>query len=307
MRGTILRGVMAAALLVGGSPAALAQEQTATGQDAARQALAQGLQAQYEVAMIRERKMADDRETEELGALEARLKAAREQADAAGAAARQVNASLELRPRRLRAHGRAGGAARPNRADRRQRPAPTGRERRGQGLAADGGRPAALRRRRPGGRVAGPAEADRGRTVGGERDGGRQGARPSPAGLAARRDAGPRRGELGRRAGALRRLGRARSDQREGAAGAGAAGPRRRRPYPRPRRRGRGDARRHHRQRARRRPALHRRGRGGAARLRRSRPGLRPVAGHLPPPRRRRRQRHRCRTASPPCCRTRAT
>ena len=40
MRGTILSGVMAAALLVGAAPAALAQDQTATGQDAARQALA---------------------------------------------------------------------------------------------------------------------------------------------------------------------------------------------------------------------------------------------------------------------------
>ncbi len=95
MRGTILRSAILAALLVGAAPGAMAQAQTAVAQDVARQALAQGLAAQYEVALIRERKMADDRETEQLGALEARLKAARAQAGASASAARQVTASLE--------------------------------------------------------------------------------------------------------------------------------------------------------------------------------------------------------------------
>jgi tetratricopeptide (TPR) repeat protein len=63
--------------------------------DAAQQGLVQGLQAQYEVALIRERKMADDRETEQLGELEARLKAARADADAASGAAKQLNAALD--------------------------------------------------------------------------------------------------------------------------------------------------------------------------------------------------------------------
>jgi tetratricopeptide (TPR) repeat protein len=95
MQGTKLAGALAAVLLAGSAPAAFAQGQTPAGQEAARQALAQGLAAQYEVALIRERKLADDRETEQIGALEARLKAARAQANAVGAAARAQTASLE--------------------------------------------------------------------------------------------------------------------------------------------------------------------------------------------------------------------
>src|ERR1700744_986441 len=95
MRGTILKGMLVAPLRAGPAPTALAQDQTPVAQDAARQALAQGLQAQYEVALIRERKMADDRESEMIGALEARLKAARAKADAAGGATHQASAELD--------------------------------------------------------------------------------------------------------------------------------------------------------------------------------------------------------------------
>jgi tetratricopeptide (TPR) repeat protein len=68
--------------------------QPAAAQAADRQALVQGLQTQYEIALIRERKMADDRETQLIGALEARLRAARAQADAAHGAAAAANAAL---------------------------------------------------------------------------------------------------------------------------------------------------------------------------------------------------------------------
>jgi hypothetical protein len=61
-----------------------------------RQALVQGLQAQYEVALIRERKIADDRETQLIGTLGARLKTARAQADAARGDARAAHAALAL-------------------------------------------------------------------------------------------------------------------------------------------------------------------------------------------------------------------
>src|SRR5580698_5503131 len=64
--------------------------------EADRQALVQGLQAQYEVALIRERKIADDRETQLIATLETRLKAARAQADAAKGDARAANAALAL-------------------------------------------------------------------------------------------------------------------------------------------------------------------------------------------------------------------
>ena len=74
------------------SPSALAEEGAIAQTD--RQALVQGLQAQFEVALIRERKMADDRETELIGVLEARLRAARVQADAARGDARAANAAL---------------------------------------------------------------------------------------------------------------------------------------------------------------------------------------------------------------------
>jgi tetratricopeptide (TPR) repeat protein len=73
-------------------PAAVAQAVAAVQID--RQALVQGLQAQYEVSLIRERKMADDRETQMIGALEARLRAARAQADSAKSDARAARAVL---------------------------------------------------------------------------------------------------------------------------------------------------------------------------------------------------------------------
>jgi hypothetical protein len=88
-RAGIAAGVWLAALAALSPTLLLAQPLAA--QQADRQALAQGLQAQYEVALIRERKMADDRETQLIGALEVRLKAARAQADAAQAAARNAS------------------------------------------------------------------------------------------------------------------------------------------------------------------------------------------------------------------------
>ena len=72
--------------------ATLAQPVAAAAAD--RQTVVDGLQTQYEVALIRERKMADDRETQLIGALEARLKAARAQADAAKGSASAANAQL---------------------------------------------------------------------------------------------------------------------------------------------------------------------------------------------------------------------
>src|SRR5271155_2330676 len=64
--------------------------------EADRQALVQGLQAQYEVALIRERKIADDRETELIAVLETRLKAARAQADAAKGDAQAAKTALAI-------------------------------------------------------------------------------------------------------------------------------------------------------------------------------------------------------------------
>jgi tetratricopeptide (TPR) repeat protein len=80
-----------AGLAVGGAARAaapLAQIQ------ADRAALVQGLQAQFEVALIRERKLADDRELRLVGALEARLKQARADVDAAKGDARAAQAQL---------------------------------------------------------------------------------------------------------------------------------------------------------------------------------------------------------------------
>src|ERR1700728_229234 len=95
--GAMRRSAMAMAAWVGALassvPAPLPAQPVAA-QEADRQALAQGLQAQYEVALIRDRKLADDRETQEIGALEARLRAARAQADAARGDARQADAAL---------------------------------------------------------------------------------------------------------------------------------------------------------------------------------------------------------------------
>jgi len=62
--------------------------------EADREALIQGLQAQFEVALIRERKLADDRETQMIAALEARLKAARAAAESAQGDVRQARAQL---------------------------------------------------------------------------------------------------------------------------------------------------------------------------------------------------------------------
>jgi tetratricopeptide (TPR) repeat protein len=90
----IVAGAWLAALLGAAAPAALLAQPGAAAQDADRQQLVQGLQAQYEVALIRERRMADDRETQLITALEARLRAARAQADAARGDARAANAAL---------------------------------------------------------------------------------------------------------------------------------------------------------------------------------------------------------------------
>jgi len=64
--------------------------------EADRQALVQGLQAQYEVALIRERKIADDRETQLIGTLEAKLRAARSSAESARGDARTAYAALAV-------------------------------------------------------------------------------------------------------------------------------------------------------------------------------------------------------------------
>ena len=59
-----------------------------------RATLVQGLQAQFEVALIRERRLADDRETAMIAALEARLKTAHDQVQSARGDARAANAAL---------------------------------------------------------------------------------------------------------------------------------------------------------------------------------------------------------------------
>jgi tetratricopeptide (TPR) repeat protein len=91
----ILGAAAALAAGLGAVPARLWAAEPPPAQEADRQALAQGLQAQYEAALIRERKMADDRETQLIGSLEARLRTARVQADAAKGDARQANATLD--------------------------------------------------------------------------------------------------------------------------------------------------------------------------------------------------------------------
>ena len=79
-----------------GAAAALAAAPRASAAAAEdRAALVQGLEAQFEVALIRERRLADDRETAMIGALEARLKAARADAQSARGDARAANAALE--------------------------------------------------------------------------------------------------------------------------------------------------------------------------------------------------------------------
>ncbi|HTX48956.1 MAG TPA: tetratricopeptide repeat protein [Caulobacteraceae bacterium] len=88
-----LTGAALMALTASGAPM-VARAQPTAAAEADRQQVVQGLQAQYEVALIRERKMADDRETQLIGALEARLKAARAQADAAKGSAAAANAQL---------------------------------------------------------------------------------------------------------------------------------------------------------------------------------------------------------------------
>jgi tetratricopeptide (TPR) repeat protein len=83
-----------AALICAGTVPLPALAQSAAAAQADRATLAKGLQAQYEVALIRERKLADDRETEMISALEARLRQARATADAAKGDARQARAEL---------------------------------------------------------------------------------------------------------------------------------------------------------------------------------------------------------------------
>ncbi|HUO11665.1 MAG TPA: tetratricopeptide repeat protein, partial [Caulobacteraceae bacterium] len=80
-------------IAVAAAPAPVLAQSTAAAQ-ADRQQVVDGLQTQYEVALIRERKMADDRETQLIGALEARLRAARAQADAARGSAAAAGAQL---------------------------------------------------------------------------------------------------------------------------------------------------------------------------------------------------------------------
>src|ERR1700743_577949 len=74
--------VCALAALAVGAPAPAMAAQSAAAVQADRQALTQGLQAQFEVALIRERKEADDRESALIGQLESKLKAALAQARA---------------------------------------------------------------------------------------------------------------------------------------------------------------------------------------------------------------------------------
>jgi hypothetical protein len=87
----MLAVALLAALAVGA--AARAAEPFAQVQ-ADRAALAQGLQAQFEVALIRERKLADDRELTLVGALETRLKQARGAMDAAKGDTRALQVQL---------------------------------------------------------------------------------------------------------------------------------------------------------------------------------------------------------------------
>src|SRR5580704_9345906 len=96
MAGRFANGLMGAGLAALVAAAALPTPvlAQAPASQAERDSLVQGLQAQYEVALIRERKMADDRETQLIGALEAKLKAARVQADSARGDARAANAAL---------------------------------------------------------------------------------------------------------------------------------------------------------------------------------------------------------------------
>lgn len=95
MAGAMARAVLAgclAALIALGPHLACAQ---AAGQaQADRDALIRGLEAQFQVALIRDRKMADDRESALIDQAEARLKAARAAADAATGDAKKANAEL---------------------------------------------------------------------------------------------------------------------------------------------------------------------------------------------------------------------
>jgi hypothetical protein len=93
------RALAAAIIAASAGLASLAAGQAAIAQpmvqaNAQRATLAAGLQAQFEMALIRERKLADDRETALIGALEARLKAARAEAMAARGDAQSANAAL---------------------------------------------------------------------------------------------------------------------------------------------------------------------------------------------------------------------
>jgi tetratricopeptide (TPR) repeat protein len=90
LRGAASIGIAACLLAICPVERALA----AAPAEADRAALVQGLQAQFEVALIRERKLADDRETQLIAALEARLKAARAAAEAAQGDARQAREKL---------------------------------------------------------------------------------------------------------------------------------------------------------------------------------------------------------------------
>ncbi len=83
--------LIALSLCLAGSPA---WSQPAAAAQVERDAVVRGLQAQYEIALIRERKLADDRESALIGALELRLKQARASADAAKGQAQRANVEL---------------------------------------------------------------------------------------------------------------------------------------------------------------------------------------------------------------------
>src|SRR5580700_6849144 len=97
MRGAEPTVGRAARLLAAGFAALLgasgghAAAQTASAADAT---LVRGLEAQFEVGLIRERKLADDRESQFIAAAETRLSQARAAVDAAKGEARQTAAEL---------------------------------------------------------------------------------------------------------------------------------------------------------------------------------------------------------------------
>jgi hypothetical protein len=95
MRRTLSCGawVLLAAVIAAGATPVLAAAPAAM-IEADRSSLVQGLEAQFQVALIRERKLADDRESQALDAAQARLASARIALDASRGDARQLHAAL---------------------------------------------------------------------------------------------------------------------------------------------------------------------------------------------------------------------